>query len=369
MPAITASTLRAPPPTSFCPAPVEAKNKPLTQAGITVCIGNGGKDDDQLVPGYRHRAHSNTGQGNIKSTRCCYMSAKPGERFCVHVAYDHRCRRGSRIKSSGFRVHVFVDGVYITDEFWPAEKLDNGHPELGIVGYRGAKDSAKNNSSTHGEQQLEEDWLGTILVQVHWHNYQYIIEDEDELDEFFVEELLDQALSTEVLGNPLHELKQGAKFDVGVEYAPDSAEPIDEAPEPIYHFSEAAEEGLGFIFRYRRPDWLVAEKIAPRSLLEPRDDQAQSTPAPPVKREQVEHEPEGEYMNGSIIKPTSPPRTRSSTRTEIKRETSSLARGTRSPSQHQRPETQSPVAERRASKRLASREQSTARSAKRVKVE
>ncbi|KAG8698111.1 hypothetical protein FRC12_010130 [Ceratobasidium sp. 428] len=345
----------------------------LTQAGFTVCIGNG-KDDDELLCGYKHGSQPIIDQSdNIKAIKCCYMAAKPGEDFCIHIAYNHPRRRGSKTRNAGFRAYVFIDGICVTDEFWPAEKLNVGDRELEIVGYRGFDNSAsrfcfKQRQSTDNdlsiqESQLSDSWLGTILVGVFWCNYHVIEdEDEDERDERFVEEQLNQMFCAEALGSPLHERKQGAEFDIGVEYAPRNAQPVDDDELIYYHTDKATKKGFEFIFHYRRPEWLLAKGIAPQSPLEPGDNPVQQSPTPTVK-----HEEECTNKLVPIVKPTSPPRTRSSTRTEMGRETSSLARGTRSPSQRQESETRSPKVERRASKRLAPREQSTMCPTKRVK--
>ncbi|KAG9101279.1 hypothetical protein FRC07_010328 [Ceratobasidium sp. 392] len=187
--------------------------------------------------------------------------------------------------------------------------------------------------------------LGTLVVRVRW-CFCDVIEDPEEVDECAVEELLYQMESEEVLGNPLNEKIHRAEFSAGVEEcSPDKAQRLDEA-KVVYNHRPANMKMFWFVFRYRHPDWLVAENIAPRDLIElASQEQPDSTPV--VKSEDTKKE---EIKSNGSIPPALPSRKRSPTKLRIKQESLSPSRGAvRSVSQRRTRSTQSPTVKREPS--------------------
>ncbi|KAG9086176.1 hypothetical protein FRC07_013177, partial [Ceratobasidium sp. 392] len=188
--------------------------------------------------------------------------------------------------------------------------------------------------------------LGTLVVQVCW-CFCDVIEDPEKVDECAMEELLYQLESEEVLGNPLNERIHRAEFGAGVEECSlDKAQRLDET-EILYDPRPANTETFWFVFRYRHPDWLVAENIAPRDLIElAGQEQPDSTPV--VKSEDTKKE---EIKSNGSISPASPFRNQSSTSNrKVKQESLTPSRGVvRSVSQRRTRMTQSPTIKREPS--------------------
>ncbi|KAG8714069.1 hypothetical protein FRC09_018028 [Ceratobasidium sp. 395] len=320
----------------------------LTQGEVTVSIGTRGGAKDKTVPGYGHNvlsAQAVKDLNDVEAGAWCYISAIPGQKFCVHVTSGHPGRH-PKYKDAGLRVNVSIDLVLVASVFWPPENLEKGEHEFELTDCEvvGGKcdfvfgDRKSTESDLSEDQGINDrDWIGTIVVQPCWCNYD-ILDDPELLEEQEVDDLLEQMYIAEKLGTPVDERMKGVEFDIGIEYNPRKKRPSPK--KTAYSIHDPLEKGFAYVFRYWRPALLVAEGIAPRGLLRHGKNKAQSTRMKKPK---------------PILKPRSRPGTRLWTRTKIKRETSSPVRGTCLPSQRREAETKSPKVERRASKRLASR--------------
>ncbi|KAG9123253.1 hypothetical protein FRC07_015188 [Ceratobasidium sp. 392] len=273
----------------------------LTQGGITVGIGNAQKDNDRFLDGFQHRPvmFLDSVAKNIHSLEC-HIPATPGQQFCIHVAYDKGSSEASSANGAGLQADICLEkSSWVADVYWPTTELEDDNCEFEIEDYpvneqgiyKGRcpfrfKQRTIIKDNPTGAKDPDDYWLATITVRVYWAFPDETSETEDQVDARCVEErLLEEQCSNE-LNEPLDKRTNTAKYELGIEYVPENARAdLEQGPEREYKVKKAENKEYQFIFKYRTIEWLVDQKIAPRSRLPKSSNRGSSTPSSSMEHE------------------------------------------------------------------------------------
>ncbi|KAG8711006.1 hypothetical protein FRC08_016442 [Ceratobasidium sp. 394] len=268
----------------------------LTLGGITVGIGTA-DDDDHYIQGFDHHNVKFPNVPYIIHARECFIPVVAGQKFCIHVSY---APGGSRVKGAGIQAEVYLEGACAAHVFWPAQDFKRGRCEFEITDFPVGEEVCTLRFS---QRKLTEDkppedeepdkwWLGTVAMRVYWAFEDKGPETEDQVDENKVENMLYEKKLTTTLNQPLNERDGGAEYDLGIEYAPHKKrETPEQGDETLYKVQKTGDKEFHFIFSYRKRDWMVAEGIAPRTLLPSLPTPGPSGRSPSIKREESDTPP------------------------------------------------------------------------------
>ncbi|KAG9105814.1 hypothetical protein FRC07_009094 [Ceratobasidium sp. 392] len=249
----------------------------LTLGGISVGIVN--EDGSDYIDGYMHKSVTFEAEPHIPSRLVIFQQHQDS-------------LSGSMIEGAGLWANVRLENsANLTSEFWPATELKAGNNDFEITSYYAGDERRQcplrftqrniTEEISLKDERLDESWLGSILVEVCW--AVETSETPEEAEQSHKRNLELERECDEIVNTPLNERISRAEHVLGVEYAPHKARDV---LEKMYQAEKVGNEEFRFAFKYRPIEWLVAQKIAPRSHLPRRLDNGLLTPSPNIKREE-----------------------------------------------------------------------------------